>query len=398
MLNKRQLLVALAASVLVAGGCDRIKGMLGMGGIDQDSLAKAHALQARKDSLVRAQAARDSVARVHWVNCNDSVETALRKTAAGRKELRGKARMPAGMLLPQVLKGCGAAPPPPPPKPVPPATRDSLARAHWMKCSDSVEAVLKKSAAGRTALKAKRPAGTLLPQVLTACGAAPASPAPSTSPSTAAPGAQPMAPAVSGRPAAAAPTATPGSTAPTAAAKPGAPGAQVPARPALTPTQLRIARADSIRKAKDAATAEALAKAKAQARTDSIAKVTTDSIRTDSIRLAKETEILRETFAYTGGSRDPFVSLIQRNSSSVEFGDLVLIGIYQDLRSSRNSVALLRNKNTGKRYKVHVGEKIGDRMTVSQITDRDVSFTIQDFGFERQETLSLTKKGEEANR
>ncbi|MGB7212803.1 MAG: hypothetical protein WBC97_09255 [Gemmatimonadales bacterium] len=391
MLNKRQLLVALAASVLVAGGCDRLKGLMGKGGVDQDSLAKAHALQARKDSLARAQAVRDSVARVHWVSCSDSVEASLKKTAAGRKEFKGKAKMPAGMLLPSVLKACGAAPPPPPAKPVPPATRDSLARAHWAKCSDSVEAVLKKTAAGRKALKAGSPAGTLLPQVQTACGAAPPAPAaaPGAKPGTPTPGANPVTPAPTGKPAAVAPVAAP---------KSAAPAAQVSAKPVLSPAQLRIARADSIRMAKDAAAAEALAKAKVQARTDSLAKFRTDSIRSDSIRLAKETEVLRETFAYTGGSRDPFISLIQRNSSSVEFGDLILIGIYQDLRSSRNSVALLRNKNTGKRYKVHIGEKIGQRMTVSQITDRDVSFTIQDFGFERQEMLSLTKKGEEDNR
>ena len=41
--------------------------------------------------------------------------------------------------------------------------------------------------------------------------------------------------------------------------------------------------------------------------------------------------------------------------------------------------------------------RIGDRVgtaTVSMITQRDVTFTIQDFGFERQETLSLRKTTE----
>lgn len=363
MLNKRQLLTALAASILVAGGCDRIKGMIGKRGVDQDSLVRAHALQARKDSLTRAQAVRDSVARLHWISCSDSVEKALKKTVTGRKELKARARMPAGMLLPEVLKACGAAPPPPPAKP---------------------------PVAAPTAGKPTTAAPPATP------GAKPGAPAPTV---TLAPGVKPgTAAPTTGKPGAPAPAPAqkPGTTAPVTAVKPVTPlVATPPAKPVLTPAQLRVARADSIRKAKDAAAAEALAKAKEQARTDSIAKVKADSIRTDSIRLAKETEVLRETFAYTGGSRDPFVSLIQRNSSSVEFGDLILIGIYQDLRSSRNSVALLRNKNTGKRYKVHIGEKIGQRMTVSQITDRDVSFTIQDFGFERQETLSLTKKGEE---
>lgn len=363
MLNKRQLLAALAASVLVAGGCDHIKGIIGKRGIDQDSLVKAHALQARKDSLTRAQAVRDSVARVHWKNCSDSVETALKKTAKGLKALKSRTKMPAGMLLPDVLKACGATPPPPPAKPpvaVPTAGKPA------------------------TALSPATP------------GAKPGAPTPTITP---APGVKPgTAAAPTGKPGTAPPTSPqkPGPTVPATAAKTATPPVVTPpAKPVLTAAQLRIARADSVRKAKDAAAAEALAKAREQARTDSIAKAKVDSIRADSIHLARETEVLRETFAYTGGSRDPFVSLIQRNSSSVEFGDLVLIGIYQDLRSSRNSVALLRNKNTGKRYKVHIGEKIGQRMTVSQITDRDVTFTIQDFGFERQETLSLTKKGEE---
>jgi hypothetical protein len=43
---------------------------------------------------------------------------------------------------------------------------------------------------------------------------------------------------------------------------------------------------------------------------------------------------------------------------------------------------------------VRIGDKIGSA-TVSLITLRDVTFTIQDFGFERQETLSLRKLSED---
>ena len=349
MLNKRQLIGVLALSLLVTAGCARIKGLLGKGGVNQDSVKAAVAAQARKDSLARAQATRDSIARIRWTACSDSVEKALKKTGAGRKELAGKAKMPAGMLLPSVLKACGGAPPPPPaPKPVVVAP-----------------------VAGKPAPAGAKP------------GPVAAAPAPAGKPT--APTATAAKPAVTPAPAPA--------NGKSAAVQPPA----KPAGPALTPAQLRVARADSIRKVKEAAQADSVAKAKEKARTDSIARVRADSVRQDSLKLARETEVLRENFAYSGGSRDPFLSLIQRNSSSVEFGDLVLIGIYQDLRSARNSVALLRDKNTGKRYKVHIGEKIGARMTVAQITERDVTFTIQDFGFERQETLSLPKKGEEAN-
>lgn len=347
MLNKRQLLAALALSLLVTAGCDRIKGLLGKGGVNQDSVKAAAAAQARKDSLARAQATRDSLARIRWTACDDSVEKALKHTAAGRKELKGKSKLPAGMLMASVMKACGGAPPPPPaPKPV----------------------------------TAAAPTGTAAP-----AGAKPGSAA--------------GAPTPAGKPGAPAPAgAKPGAAAAPAAGKPApATAAAKPTAPSLTPAQLRVARADSIRKVREAAHADSVAKAREKARVDSLARVRADSIRQDSLKLARETEVLRENFAYSGGSRDPFQSLIQRNSSSVEFGDLVLIGIYEDLRSARNSVALLRDKNTGKRYKVHIGERIGSRMTVAQITERDVTFTIQDFGFERQETLSLPKKGEEAN-
>jgi hypothetical protein len=366
VLSKRQLVLTLAASLLVTAGCARIKGMLGKGGVNQDSLKAAAAAQARKDSLARAQAVRDSLARVHWIACSDSVEKVLRKTAKGRKELAGKKKRPAGMLLPSVLKACGGAPPPPPaPKPV------AAAPAGGKPAAPAPGGANTKPDTAHPA--AAKPSG-----VVAAPGnAKPATPAPT-----------------AGKPGPAPATAAPAP----AAAKPGAqpPAAAKPAVPALTPAQLRVARADSIRKAKDAARADSIAKVREQARVDSIARVRADSIRQDSLRVARETEVLRESFAYGGGSRDPFQSLIQRNSSSVEFGDLVLIGIYQDLRSPRNSVALLRDKNSGRRYKVHIGEKVGSRMTVAQITERDVMFTIQDFGFERQETLSLPKKGEEA--
>jgi hypothetical protein len=104
-----------------------------------------------------------------------------------------------------------------------------------------------------------------------------------------------------------------------------------------------------------------------------------------------ETSVLRETFAYGGASRDPFASLIKSAHAGPEFGDLQLVAIYEDLRYSGNSVAVLRDKTTGKRYKLRQGDQIG-RVRVTQVRSKDVVFTIQDFGFERQETLSLRKQ------
>jgi hypothetical protein len=112
----------------------------------------------------------------------------------------------------------------------------------------------------------------------------------------------------------------------------------------------------------------------------------------DSVQRAREIEVLRETFAYAGGTRDPFNSLINQDKSGPEIGDLDLVGVYLDLRTPSNNVVVLREKGTtGKRHKMRVGDQIG-RSRLTQIRARDAVFMIQDFGFERQETLSLRKQ------
>jgi hypothetical protein len=116
-----------------------------------------------------------------------------------------------------------------------------------------------------------------------------------------------------------------------------------------------------------------------------------DSVLADSMRQAREIEVMRETFAYTGGTRDPFNSLINLKSIGPEIGELELVGVYQNLQEPSNSIVVLREKATGKRYKLRDGDQIG-RARLQQIRPRDAVFTIQDFGYERQETLSLRKQ------
>ncbi len=116
-----------------------------------------------------------------------------------------------------------------------------------------------------------------------------------------------------------------------------------------------------------------------------------DSALADSMRQAREIEVMRETFAYTGGTRDPFNSLINLKSIGPEIGELELVGVYQNLQEPSNSIVVLREKATGKRYKLRDGDQIG-RARLQQIRPRDAVFTIQDFGYERQETLSLRKQ------
>ena len=116
-----------------------------------------------------------------------------------------------------------------------------------------------------------------------------------------------------------------------------------------------------------------------------------DTTAADSTRKSQEMEMSRETFAYSGAARDPFSSLLNLAKNGPELADLQLVGIYQNLRSPAASVAVFREKNGGKRHKLRAGDQLG-RSRLVQIRERDVVFTIEDFGFERQETLSLRKQ------
>jgi hypothetical protein len=166
------------------------------------------------------------------------------------------------------------------------------------------------------------------------------------------------------------------------------------------------AKTDSLREARRAAADSTAAPADSAARSTLAATTPADSTRTladtvtaaeaqsllaDSIRKAREIEVMRESFAYGGGTRDPFASLINVASIGPEFSDLELVGVYQDLRSRENSVIVLRERATSKRHKLRVGDQVG-RARLVRIQPRDAVFMIQDFGYERQETLSLRKQ------
>jgi type II secretory pathway pseudopilin PulG len=126
------------------------------------------------------------------------------------------------------------------------------------------------------------------------------------------------------------------------------------------------------------------------AHADSVAASEAEAALADSVQKAREIEVMRETFAYGGGTRDPFSSLINSSKDGPEIADLDLVGVYQDLRSPSNSVVVLREKVSSKRHKMRVGDQLS-RAKLVQIRARDAVFMIQDFGFERQETLSLRK-------
>ena len=98
--------------------------------------------------------------------------------------------------------------------------------------------------------------------------------------------------------------------------------------------------------------------------------------------------INREIYAYDGdGRRDPFVSLLTTSDLRPLLSDLKLVAVAFDPRG-RNSVAVLRDPTSKTQYRVKVGQTIG-RMRVAAIQEKAVIFTIEEFGYSRQELLPI---------
>ncbi len=97
--------------------------------------------------------------------------------------------------------------------------------------------------------------------------------------------------------------------------------------------------------------------------------------------------VMREVFDYDrAGTRDPFVSLLGTSDLRPVLSDLHLVGILYDVNGHR-SVAIMRDQSS-KLYRATVGQTLG-RMRVAQIKPRAVIFTIEEFGFNRQDSLVL---------
>ena len=95
----------------------------------------------------------------------------------------------------------------------------------------------------------------------------------------------------------------------------------------------------------------------------------------------------REVFSYEqSGRRDPFVSLMTVGELRPMISDLAISGILID-PTGRNSVAVLRDVSSKEQYRVKVGQQLG-RMRVARITQKTVTFTIEEFGFSRQQELA----------
>ncbi len=103
-----------------------------------------------------------------------------------------------------------------------------------------------------------------------------------------------------------------------------------------------------------------------------------------------ELSLNREVFSYDrGGRRDPFVSLLKNGDLRPMLSDLRLVTILYD-PAGRNSIAVMHDASSPGRdqYRVRVGQMLG-RMRVSQIDPKQVVFTIEEIGYNRQAVLAL---------
>jgi hypothetical protein len=102
-----------------------------------------------------------------------------------------------------------------------------------------------------------------------------------------------------------------------------------------------------------------------------------------------EIVLQREVFSYSGGGRrDPYKSLMSSSEVRPLLSDLRLTVVALD-PEGRNSVAVLRDSYSKQQYRVRVGQQLG-RLRVTAIRQRSVQFTMEEFGFNRTETLPLS--------
>ena len=101
-----------------------------------------------------------------------------------------------------------------------------------------------------------------------------------------------------------------------------------------------------------------------------------------------EVVLVREVYDYRQeGRRDPFLSLVSSSELRPTISDLKLVAVAHDA-AGRNSVAIMRDVKTNEQYRVKVGQTLG-RMRVAQIQPKAVVFSIEEFGYNRQEILAL---------
>lgn len=179
-------------------------------------------------------------------------------------------------------------------------------------------------------------------------------------------------------------------------------GQQVPARVAPTPAASRPAAAKPVAPkttvqqpaASNAGAKQPTPKSASPGRGDSLAAPGADSTASGggpANRKAGERDsvlVYRETFEYArDGRRDPFVSLMTTSDLRPTLSDLQLTSVLYD-QSGRRPIAIMRDNVAKVQWRVTTGMSLG-RMRVAAIRPKVVVFTIEEFGFSRQDSLVI---------
>ena len=125
-----------------------------------------------------------------------------------------------------------------------------------------------------------------------------------------------------------------------------------------------------------------------------VARVAVDSAAGSTAIASPGAAFERETFLYDrSGRRDPFISLMSTSELRPLISELRLVAVAYD-PAGRLSVAVLRDLTTKEQYRIRDGESLG-RMRVASISPKAVTFTVEEFGYSRQETLALGDSNKE---
>jgi hypothetical protein len=116
----------------------------------------------------------------------------------------------------------------------------------------------------------------------------------------------------------------------------------------------------------------------------------------DQDQVQASTQLVREEFAYRGGARDPFLSLVRPGGEDrPRVVDLKVVTILYDGTYPVRSVAVVRDTVEGVRYELRVDDELG-RFRVAEIRPRELVVAIDEFGEERLIVLSVRSLQEEA--
>ncbi len=117
-----------------------------------------------------------------------------------------------------------------------------------------------------------------------------------------------------------------------------------------------------------------------------------DSVVADS-QAGAETQLVRESFAYTGARRDPFASLLRSGDVRPFPQDLRVRVINFDPQYPQRSVVTVQDTAAGRRYTLRVGDQVG-RVRVVEIRATEIVISIEEFGVERQQVLPIRRRQE----